>query len=215
MGIEPNHLFELTAFIASIINYHKIKNNILWWFIPFLLLVNLVEWGIVFKFYIIDHSNNWIYNIFDPLEFCFYSFIYYRLLSDKKNKKLILYLVTVILLFTIIDYAFIEPRQYLDSYSYILGCMAMVLYCFLYFRQVMQNIDENSLFANPYFWISSGLFLFSMGEAILFSCFQYFLITHNFSIFQPVFNFLSNVLIAILYTCLCISFFCRSPQQKA
>ena len=42
------------------------------------------------KFYIIDHSNNWIYNIFDPLEFCFYSFIYYRLLSDKKNKKLIL-----------------------------------------------------------------------------------------------------------------------------
>lgn len=209
------HYFELAAFLSACINFRKHQHGILKWFLPFLLLVNSIELGNYFRLFKINNSNNWIYNIFNPVEFCFYSCIFYQILINPKDRKMIRYAVVIVLLIVLLDMFILEGMVYLNSYSYIIICWTISIYCYLYFRQVLRHVDDSNLLSRPFFWISTGLFLFCIGEAILFSFFQYFLVTHNFSKFRQVFLFLSNFLNAILYTCLSISFFCRTPPHHS
>jgi len=219
--MRPLLWFELGALIICAVRFKELKKDkILKWFLLLLIVTNIVEWGSYFGFFTIFRSNpdkkssNWIYNIFDPLEFGFFCYYYYCLIGSEKIKKRIIGLYALLLMLACINVSFIQGWRYLDSYTYILGCVLLIYLVVSYFKQLAQNMDENNILVMPHFWISVGILLFYSGDFFLFSFFEYFLQTHNFHAFLPAWKFFSNFLNIILYTCLSIAFLCSQKPQN-
>lgn len=205
-------IFESVAFIAAISNYFKTKKPVLKWFSLFLLLTNFIEWGNIFRLFSIKHSNNWVANLFNPVEFAFYGWLYFSVIDNNDDRKKIKTVFTLFLFATIINISFGQGFIYFDSYSYIFGCCFLILCVYLYFRQLINSVTEIKILTNPYFWISIGVLFFYTGQAFLMAFFQYFLYIKDFESFRSVFFFFNNLLNAILYSCLSISFFCNPKQ---
>jgi len=212
--MPPDIWIEIFAFLLCLIQFRKIKASILKWFLPFLLLTNIVEWGNYFKWYNYHHTNNWIFNIFNPIEFCFYGFLYYQTLLSKSGRNNVFYCCLFILITYLVNILFIQGFLYFDSYSYLVGCLVMVYFSYLYFVEKIKSVEQINITKTPLFWISVGLLFFYSGEFILFSFFQYFLSINDFESFLPVFHFFSAILNAILYLCISISFF-YTPKQPS
>lgn len=212
MRIEPVAILELLALFFCIKKYKKLSPTYFKWFLPLLLLTNIVEWGNYFKLFSYHHSNNWIYNIFNPIEFCFYGWLYYNYITNSVKRKIILYSCVVLIVAYLLNMLFIQGMVFFNSYTFLLGCLLMIYFTYLYFDQSIKSVSNTSITKTPFFWISVGVLFFYSGEFILWSFFQYFLTIKDFKGFRPLFHFFSPVLNAILYACISISFF--YPQKQ-
>ncbi len=200
-------LFEFIALLASIFNYIRTRNRIGKWFLILLVLTNCIEWGNIFNLFTIRHSNNWLANIFNPLEFSFYTWLYLSILEKDKKKKNIRIFYVIYLLLTLINIFTLQGIVYFDSYSYITGCCLMVYCTYVYFKQILLSFSEGNILKNPFFWINTGVLIFYAGDGLLMAFFEYFLQTKNFPAFRSTFIFFNNFLNIILYSCLTIAFF--------
>lgn len=205
---------EVFALISSIINYRKLETKALRGFLFLLILTNIVEWGIFFKFFSINHTSNWVANIRNPIEFVFIGWFYSTIINDSKTKQHIKWLNWAILIASLINFIFFQGFYYLDSYTIILGSCICLYYIIQYLIQLMKTPDIPNLLKYPYFWISVGFLFFYAGQSILLSFFQYFLSIHDFKSFWPVWNFFITLINIILYTCLIIAFFCRLKSKN-
>jgi hypothetical protein len=210
LGTHSIYLFlELTAFLMAVISYLRHRDPVSKWFVVLLLLTNLVEWGNLFRLYSIRHSNNWIFNLFNPLEFAFYVCLFYSLYKNKEDKRKVARLYLGLLILTVLNILFLQGIRYFDSYSFMLGSL-LILYCvYLFFKQLMQHVDDQNILKNRFFWVSVGLLFFYTGEFFLQAFFEYFLRINDFNSFRPTFYFFTNFLNILLYSCLSISFLCQ------
>lgn len=203
------YIFELLALFSCIINFKKLQSDALKGFLFLLILTNIAEWGNMYKLFIINHSNNWVANLRNPIEFWFIGWFYMQLIHNPTTIKRIKKLSWFILLSSAINISFFQGFTYLNSYTIILGSCVCLYYIFEYFVNLIQTAKSQNQWSNPYFWISIGFLFFYTGQSILLSFFQYFLSIHNFDPFRPIWQYFNTVINLILYTCLIISFFCR------
>ena len=205
------HFAQLFALLALIPAKKYMNKKTFLCFFVLLLTVNLVEWGNHFKLFSINHANNWIYNIFNPLWFAIISWLYFNVFNKPSSKTTTIVLYAAFFLLTIINIIWVEGLRYFNSYTYILGCCIMVYFAYIYFREMIDNVDEIPVYKKMFFWFSVAVIFFYTGEAILWSFFQYFLITNNFKSFQPTFHLFSSTLNIMYYSLLSIAFFCKQP----
>ena len=207
-------LFESVALLACIMRFRQLHPKLLRWFLVLLLLVNAVEWGTFFRLYRINNSNNWIFNLLNTFQFIFYACIYYHLLLQNKARKYIAASCAVLALAIVVNIAFLQGISTFNSYTFIAGCACTVYWSYFYLMQQVESMETTGFTNDPFFWISIGLMIFHAGEFFLMSFFQYFSAINEFGHFFSVFSVCSNLLNAILYTCLTIAFFCRRAPQK-
>lgn len=206
---NPTLLFEAVALISCIINFRKLQTSALKLFLVLLIITNIAEWGNFYKLFIINHSNNWVANIRNPIEFVFIGWFFIQIIENPKLKNRIKFFNWFIIISSIINFSFFQGFKYLNSYTIILGSCLCVYYIFEYFRQVIVKPAAYNLLRNSYFWISVGFLFFYTGQSILLSFFQYFLNINNFNEFRPLWRIFITLINFILYTCLSIAFFCR------
>ena len=205
-------LFELGA--LGIVIYRRLVtgDRSLTIFVWLLLLTNVIEWGSLNKVFLIQHfkySNNWIFNLFNPIEFGIYTSLYYSIMPGRKDRFAIVFLYFTYLVLSIINILFIQGLIFFDSYTFMFGCLLMVYCVSLYFKQIIRNPETTNIVRERFFWISVGLLFFYTGDFLLMAFFEYFKSINDFPTFAPVFHFFSNLLNILLYTCLSISFFCK------
>ena len=212
--------FEVASLLICILNFGKLKKDrVFQWFLLLLILTNIVEWGTQIKVFTIHLKNgktssNFAYNIFNPLEFGFFAYYYYHIFDSPPKKALVKKIYLFLLLFAIINIFFIQGIIYLDSYTYILGCLFFSWFSVMFFKQLSRNPEDINILKSPHFWVNSGVLLFYSGEFFLFIFFEYFLKTNGFLLFYPAWNFFTNFLNIIFYTCISISFFYFQTPHK-
>jgi hypothetical protein len=205
--------FELLALVIVLYRRFIVGDKTLTMFVILLLLTNFVEWGNIYRLFTIKHSNNWVFNFFNPVQFGIYTLVFrqaFLFVSDRR-KALISYVLYLLL--TIINMTLVQGLRYFDSYTFMIGCIMMVYFVYLYFRQSLRYPGEENLATKRMFWMSIGLLFFHTGEFVLMSFFEYFLQINDFASFQPVFFVFVNILNIFLYTCLSISFFCKPTPR--
>lgn len=200
---------ELVALLSCLYNFKQLKSSPLKWFLLLLVVTNFVEWGNHFHLFTINHSHNWISNIRNPFEFIFISWFYTKIIENPSLHKRIKVIAVFVFLASVLNFLFFQGYRYLNSYTIILGGCSGIYYIVLYFREVIEKAAIPNLYKHPYFWISVGFLFFYMGQSILLSFFQYFLITNQFKVFLPIWTIFIYLINFILYTCLSIAFFCR------
>lgn len=160
----PFHIyFEIAAFVAGIIAGKHIRASYLKWFVPYLLLIVIVE---IAGWYFPEKKAtdvSWIFNISVPIEYLFFSYIFYKAASIGWFRKIIR---AVALVFTgyAAWYSVTHPITQFNARYLLIGSFMMIAWSIGYFYDLYRKPDMQPVSREPMLWITLGVFLFNAGE---------------------------------------------------
>jgi len=207
--------FEIAALIASIIFWHKLRTARLWWLLPFLVFIVVIELSGRYIRKELHLPNAWLYNISVPVEYLFYAFIFYLHYSKKSFIQTAKYFLILFTMFCVINILFIQGFERFNTNILKAGSFSMIVLCCLYFTELLSRETQLNLLKDPMFWLAAGIFLFNTGE-FCYTLFSDYLIKNHLDRTRKIFSSINNKLIWVLYTCIIISILCtEKKQQKA
>ena len=195
------------SIIVGALRFRALQPKPVKWLVPFLFVTLAVEVTgmITSRMYI---RNLWMFNMFTGSEFIFYSWFYLNILENQRVKKIIRYAMGIYPVLFLINIFWIEGFYRFHTITYRIGSVMIVVWVYLYFRQLMRSSSYSPVLRNPIFWISTGLLFFYAGFFFYMtagSVLLYAKVPYN----AFVFYIISDTLNALLYACFLISFVCQ------
>lgn len=204
----------LFSVFMGLIRYRQLSPSYIRLFIPFLALTFLAEVLPLLVNVSFQSSNHWWFNIFTVIEFLFYIYIFSRALKSSKASKVLLMAIPVYLLIAIINMGFIQGFNKFHTISYRLGAIFLIVCCYLYFRQLMHEEEEEViLWRNPLFWIATGLLFFYLGFFMYMNAFDY-IVYNQVEYNIQLWNIISFSLNTLLYSCFTIALLCSRKSNR-
>lgn len=155
--------------------------------------------------------NYWLYDLFIPLEFLFFAYLYLRAFSKNALKNFSRAYAVFFLVFAVINICFVQGLNYFDSYTLLIGSFFTVLLSSFYLYQLFSDSGER-LKANPLFWISIGLIFFYLTDLIHLGLYNYLVRRHHQAAIA-LRKFL-QVNDSIMYSFYSIGYICSRKTQK-
>lgn len=204
--------FELLSLFISIVCFYKIRSSNLIWFIPFLILTNIQEWGSRYGYLTFRGTNTISLNFFTTIEFVFYSWLFFQETNNKKQKKGIQIFTSGYLIVFVLNILFVQGVSKFHSYSYLLGSLMIIYYTCSFFYDLFHKENYVNLVHFPMFWICIGLLFFYTGMFFYYIFFEALAFEYLIK-FLMLFNVLMNIFNIILYLSFSIAFICQ-PIRK-
>ncbi len=210
MNLGIHHYIEIIALLTSVICWRKIKDSPLRWFVPYLLLIVVVELYGKYLASVKHTANAWLYNITIPIEYCFYGLLIWAVLKKKLFKQIVLVLLSAFVVYAFYYLIFGKGITVFNGGLLQVGSGLMVLFSCFFFWELFERPTEVSIIRLPMFWIVAGLFLFNLGE------FSYNLFANL--LFKKgdraavFFRQINNYLNLVLYICISIGLIWKKPS---
>lgn len=190
---------ELPALLIAFFYYPRYKHSILKWILPFLLFINIAEaLGYIFRQYL-KIANTPVYSISIPIEFSFYTFLFYHFLKSERLKK-ILFILWLLMFVYDLGTNMNNYPDYFDFNILLFGNILMFIACTFYFWELFSLENDAELFSIPFFWVAAGVFLFNLGE-ISYNFLGNYLIS-RYDSYSFFLNYFEGFLCVILYSLL-------------
>ena len=161
--LEPfSYFIYSVGFIISIGWKKSVKKNLL-------LLYYIFSTGITFYACLLAYlktlgDNNWLYNFFFLITVIALSFYFHQTLASKGKKHLVKFILLVnILLFIWYDVILEKFWEEYNNYVVAFCFLSIVVYSFLYFHELITNVNEQSILLDFDFWLISGYLLYFLG----------------------------------------------------
>ena len=213
-SLSSVNYFEMSAFFISVLTYSKLRGTAFRLFPFFLLFITLVELAGRYIRIVLHQHNNWLYNISTTLEFIFYAYIFEKCLKDRGYKKLTLRFILFCPVLVLANLLFIQGFTSFHSYTMVLGSFFMIIFCCLFFYEVLLTPLELELYRVPMFWISTGILFFYLGD-FSYDLAYNLIVKYEVDSGRKLFTSINNNLILVLYSCFIIAFLCkRSPPRS-
>lgn len=217
--LKDLHLYlEISCLLIALLFYKDLKrNNIIVYFIPFLIATALVEMAArwVWK----ERNEKFIlFNIFTAAEFVFYSIIFRYHLSNKLLRSIIIILIPIYLLLFVLNVTFLqELTKSFHSYTFLLGSFFMVVYsCFFLYESILPESINIKLSRQPFFWIAIGLLIFYLGSVIINALVEYLTKSDFQKQGVQIYTTITNSLNVILYGSFSTAFIlCRNNRKTS
>jgi hypothetical protein len=205
---------ECIALLVSIFQYKKLKNSNYKYFLPFLALIVIYEYGNIWDWFYIDHSNLYITNLSEISVFLFFSIFLRSLIRNEIYKKIIRGLIIFSVICAAINMAFIQGFWKLDTITILLQFAIIIVIVCLYFFELMNKIEsEVSIINIPGFWLNTGLLFFCLAQFLFFSVFAFLAYNQNHNYFLLAVT-VSNIANVILYSCISVCLLCFNRMKK-
>jgi hypothetical protein len=164
------------------------------------------------------HYNSDIENFWGIIEFCFYFFVIREVIIRKKIKRLILFVLIVYALFSFFNILFIQKKAGLNSVNFTIGCLITVIFCIIYFVELFQKTETQTLARLPAFWMVSGI-LFNTVLSFPVYAFSSFMeeSTRADAASQIIYKNLDSIVLIIVvltFVLYMIGFLCRIRTRK-
>lgn len=203
---------ELGALVTSLLTYRSLKGTAFRLFPFFLLFVVVVESAGSYTGRVLHYKNSWFYNISTTIEFIFYAYIFSLTLRDRVFKKMALRFMAIYPAVVALNIVFIQGFMEFHSYTNALGNVCMVIFCCLFFYELLLNPLEGELRKVPMFWIGTGILFFYLGDLSFDLLYN---LLKNDATGRDLFKSINNNLILILYSCFIIAFLCQRSLAKS
>jgi len=208
--------FQYVALVAGGFFYVSLKR---WKLLPFLficLLAVIIESASKWVIYKQYSSNYFLINLYflisTPL-FLWGYFMQFRLNPlNQKRYKITAFVICILFL---LNYLFLEGPVALDTLSIILQqFINILLTCGLLFQ--MATIEEQfNLSAEPMFWISAGLLIFSLGTLVVLGMNGFIRLNHITIQNKNLYRVIMPALNIILYTAYTYAFYLCMRKKKS
>jgi hypothetical protein len=208
--LQYHHYLELMSFIVGLACMSKrwpITYKILVFFSGLTFLVEILGYQLSFKY----ENNNWLYNIFSPLECIIILYLFSQIIMEKKLQLIILYFIPLMIAATVFTYI-LQPNFFIyNSYAHTVYLVLWVIICGFYFIDVMINDNRVSLIKQPGFWLATGILFFSVIFIILQSLYNIFTTLPNYKIIVRYFIIVANT---FMYVGFVGTFICQNIATK-
>ena len=206
--------FEIGAFVVAFLCYPSIKDKPLRWFVLYLFFIVVVE----LMGYTDRINNTWLYIFTIPVEYFFFSFIFYHEYCNKVFKAIALTLLFIIPIATVFNFVILHSKYGISdneiiNWILIGGSSMMIILSCLYFIDLFQREEEVHLLTNPVFWIATGVFFFNIGE-LPYDLLRHYIIKHRSDQRSKLFIAIHKILNYVLYTFVSIGLLCSKLQRR-
>lgn len=129
------------------------------------IVIALLVYGLVFFFFLhyyydIPKSYRKLsQTVYTFLEYSFFAYFAWLLISSKRYKKLILILSVLFLIFQVYYYLTSKPQR-IDSIPVGIETILVLVYIFIYFRQFFASNNTDYIYNDPSFWIIVGILIY-------------------------------------------------------
>lgn len=130
----------------------------------FILLLTLLVEGYAAYLLFQRTRNLHVYHVLIPVQYVLFSWLYYKELASRKAKKIVLVSVPLFLLAALISTLYLQTIREYNSYIRLLKNILLTCWPLLYYREVFIGLRVVRLTKEPMFWISTGLFFYSLGN---------------------------------------------------
>jgi len=202
----------LVCFIASLTNYLDNRAPLYLKVFPGLILMVLVGEYIGYQMGMKHRTNVFLYNIITGLEFTFYFFFYYSIYRVWQAKKVMFALMLVYLGGFLINIFFIQGRNVFHTYSYMAGCLFVIMASIYYFLEMFRYPQTGSIMRDPAFWITSALLFYYTCVLPVFGILNY--ISSMSRSLNLVLKFIINLTNILLYSLFTLAFLCKLSIRK-
>ncbi len=131
----------------------------------------------VYAAYLLSHdtNNNYLYHILIPIQYVLLSLMFYKELSAPIVRKSILSTLPIFIFAVVFITLRLQSIIEYSSYTRVLKNVLLACWCLLYYREVFLGLRINRLETEPMFWISTGLFFYSLGNVFVDGLMNYLL----------------------------------------
>lgn len=163
---------------------------------------------IICWFYSLQKRNNLIfYNFYITFNFPYLIYLIRSFLINDKVKKMLSWIAIIYPALALLNMIFIQGFHFFNTYSFILGCIIIVMACIFYFYERIKYPGPQSLLHDPTFWISTSLLFFYTCSLPLTGILNT-ISNMPFYVYKTIL-FINVVINSILYLLFSISFICN------
>jgi hypothetical protein len=201
---------QLLILLICIVKLFKTKQPYIQWLLLYIFITFVIE---VYGRYL-GKGNQWIFTLYLPLQFSFFSFLYYSATAEPKAKKIILFSSVVFFLFALINILFIQKLSTFNYYTILLSSLLLIGFSLFYFFEmiVIARYHKN-LFFQYMFWLSLSCLIFFVGCFLYFSAWD-ILVTRHVDNKGVLYRLIFNIVNIIHYSLLSISAIVIPQQRK-
>lgn len=207
-------VFEVLCLIIATARIAKLKNTVLLWSVPYMAIVVFVDVICEWLPISINGSNQWIFNLYLPFQHLYFAIIFYGALNFTSVKKTVIAGAVVFFVFYLIDLFIIQGFYEFNNYSFVLTAVLMILYSGLTLLRMVRSVSPNSIFSQPFFWISASCLIFFTGFATFFAVYFYYKTSPAaLNEMQTLYHIITRYVISIHYLLLIIAIW-LTDQRK-
>jgi len=217
MSIEWPEYFEYLSLLFAIVLYKKLKFFRLSPFLWLLIIVCATETCAANLQWFGIKSNYTIYNYYVLVSSPISLWIFLCMLDFKgSTKKIYLVISGLIMFFMVLNFFFFQGYIKFDNYSFVMIEFVKGLLSLMAITKLLREDNyEISISSNPYFWISGGSLIFSIGAIVLIGPQQFILINKIQIEGVSIYRVVLPLLVVILYSSYCYAFYlCRKLTRK-
>jgi hypothetical protein len=216
--LQYHHYIELVAFSVGVACFNKNwlpYYKVLFFLVGLTCLVEMAGSMMSYEF----GDNNWLYNIFSPIECFIILYFFSRIILKRRLKELIFYSIPIMVVATCITYMVQPNFMVYNSYARTIYLVLWIIASGFFFIDVMINDNRMSLVKQPGFWLATGILFFSVIFIVLISMYKIFKILPNYKIIINYFNIVANTFLyvgfigAFLCQRIATKYYSRSLQQ--
>jgi hypothetical protein len=120
------------------------------------------------------NENIWLYNLHAFATVSFLGLYFRNQFYTPLKKHTVTALMVVLLLYLLVKNLVLREFRLFDSIGYSLVALSLIVYVFMYFHQLLNNVSELNIFDNFNFWLSSSFLIYFSGNFIIFLTYHYF-----------------------------------------
>jgi hypothetical protein len=217
MHIIWQQYLQLFSLLLAVLYNKGLKQFKLTAFIPLLIIVCITEFIGSNKVYFGWKTNYLVYDIYMIVSFPVTYYIFQKMLSYNGGLKTAYYYIGVLIwMFFLTNLFFIQGLQSFNTYSLILTEFVFIMISLFVLMRLFKDDDFNiMLYNHPYFWISGGTLIFSIGTLIILGL-QQIIVKNNLQIDgKYIYRILLAILNVALYASYSYAFYlCRKLTSK-
>ncbi|WP_242917390.1 hypothetical protein [Pontibacter liquoris] len=128
------------------------------------LLLTLVVEG--FAAYLMFHNirNLYLYHFLTPLQYALFALVFYKVLTGTRLRQAVLASLPLYLAASTYFTLCLEGLSEYNSYALSLKNVLIVCWALGYYKEVFESLQVTRLTHEPMFWVSTGLFFYSLGS---------------------------------------------------
>ena len=156
--------FILVLFFISLLIRNKSYNPA--WLIAIYTLINL---SINITFELFPSENVlFVYSCFTFLEYALFTGFIYSFIKNGLFKKITLFLSVLFTIFLPVYYTSFNQGESIDSIPIGIETLLVLLFCFYYFYEQMNDLDNHYIYNRYHFWITIGMMLYLAGSFFIY-----------------------------------------------
>jgi hypothetical protein len=146
----------------------KIKALFVYFFLATILM------SIASVYVILKKNNIELYNLLFLINSICLGIYFYAVITTSAKRIFIALFIISAIVYYLINEIFLNTFLIFDSIGYAALRIGIVIMIFMYFHQVLGNVNEYNLLYNFDFWFASSQTLYSFGSFIIFLTYNYF-----------------------------------------